>query len=1131
MLTLHFSHRYETLSALLLERLAARDRAQPFVADTVIVPSAALRRDLTLAIARAHGVCANVEFPYLARWLWEAIARVVPGVAAESPFDPALLVWRIHGAFTDDAWAAAHPRLQRYLAQADPAMRYELAGRVAGLFDQYVTFRPDWLAAWTQGGLAGVGTPRSTAAQDEAWQAELWRRIAPRSDVPVAPAADFVAALRERGADLVARGVLPAELHVFALPTMAPLHLHLLQALGGCCEVHVYALNPCREYWFEIVEPRRLAYLAARGEAGYHEAGNRLLGAWGRQAQASLALLVDACGDAGVDDARFDDPDDGAEVGHSATLLARLQRAILEMRDLAPASVAIAADDRSIEVHVCHSLARELDVLQDRLLGLFAGADPPAPHEILVVTPDLEAAAPLIDALFGTAPPGRRIPYQISGRKPTGLHGPARAFVDLLALAGSRCTASAVFGLLQQPVVAARFGLDADALEGVRGWLLEAGVHWALDDAHCASLGLPADGGHSFDAGLGRLFLGYALPSGAAEPFAGTLARGAAEGASDTAALGALSRYLDALATLRRDIAQAPLAPAAWTARLARALTDFIAPAEDEIEALQDMRAALQALADAWRRSGCSAALPLDIVRGAVAAALDDPARGGVPTGGVTFTSMASLRGLPYRVVCAIGLNDGAFPTAARPAEFDLMAAPGQARLGDRQRRADERNLFLDLLLAARQTLHLSHVGRSVRDNAPLPPSVLVSELLEAVIPAVAGATRARFVVEHPLQAFAVEAFRSDADARLRSFDAEIAQALRQRSAGPSGRAVEARTAAPLAVDIGVEIDIDIEAADLADDIDAPIDMLALPFFAAPIAAPEDAWLDVSIEQLTEFFGHPARYLLRRRLDLHLARADVELADDEPFIADRRASGALAARLLPSLLGGADVAQARCLALAGTELPAGAFGAQALEAELGALARFAETLRPLLAEPLLPPSAVALDIDAAGRRWHLHGTFANLRASGLLGYRFDELRASDALGIWLPHLLLCASAPDGAALRSTWLGRGEAFALRRCDDARAQLAQLLALYAQGLVEPLAFHPRAAWAYASGHWKVSAAKGAWNGSPFTKGGERHDPFTRLALRGRPDPFADPVSPAFECCARSVFEPLLQCMEDA
>ncbi|MFG5408180.1 hypothetical protein ABXN37_08730 [Piscinibacter sakaiensis] len=57
-------------------------------------------------------------------------------------------------------------------------------------------------------------------------------------------------------------------------------------------------------------------------------------------------------------------------------------------------------------------------------------------------------------------------------------------------------------------------------------------------------------------------------------------------------------------------------------------------------------------------------------------------------------------------------------------------------RRGDRQRRQDERNTFLDLLLAARERLILSHSGRSARDNAPRPPSVLVGELFDVLLPA-----------------------------------------------------------------------------------------------------------------------------------------------------------------------------------------------------------------------------------------------------------------------------------------------------------------------------------------------------------------------------------------------------------
>ena len=87
------------------------------------MPSAALRRHLSLALADAQGVCANLHFDFLAQWLWQQIARVVPGIADASPFAADRLTWRVHGAFGDAAFVAAHPRLAAYLRDADELMR------------------------------------------------------------------------------------------------------------------------------------------------------------------------------------------------------------------------------------------------------------------------------------------------------------------------------------------------------------------------------------------------------------------------------------------------------------------------------------------------------------------------------------------------------------------------------------------------------------------------------------------------------------------------------------------------------------------------------------------------------------------------------------------------------------------------------------------------------------------------------------------------------------------------------------------------------------------------------------------------------------------------------------------------
>ena len=1122
MLHLHFSNRFDTLTHALLGQLALA-RADVFAADQLIVPSAAVRRALTLAIADDGGICANVRFDFLARWLWQQVGRVVPDVAAESPFVPTVLAWRIYSALGDAALVHAHPRLAGYLSSADDVMRFELAQRVAGLIDQYITYRPGWLDAWLQGRSALPASTAASALADEAWQAALWRRISTELGVSAQhPARRFIDTLQRLGPSGAMQAGLPACAHVFALSTMPPQHIELLKAIASVSEVHVYVLNPCEAYWFEVIDRRRLSYLAARGLADGHEEGNRLLAAWGRKTQSHIDGLVDAMGSGTTDDGDF--------VPHGGdTLLAHLQNTLLALEPLEPGSVAIADDDRSLEVHVCHSLTRELEVLQDHLLGLFAQAaargEVLKPSSILVVTPDLEAAAPLIDAVFGTAPKDRYLPHTITGRARSSVNAPARALLALLSLAGSRFAASAVFGVLQQAIVARRFGLDDAALQQVHDWMLASGMRWAIDAEHRAKFDVPANARHTLADGMDRLFLGYALPSDVAEPFDGALPCGDAEGSS-AVALGAFWRYTDALQHLHRSVGVAHT-HAAWSVLLLGAIDTFMQAKDTELDDQRELQDAVRELADSMRRGGIEQAVPLAVVRAALEQLLDDPARGGVPSGGITFSSMSSLHTVPFDVVCAIGLNDGAFPSTSRPSEFDLMAIAPQR--GDRQRREDERNLFLDLLLSARHSLYLSHTGRSVRDNSPLPPSVLVSELLEVAVPAIAddpgspdslAEARRRLVVEHPLQPFSLEAFTAGGDERLRSFNRELAEALRL--------AAQAPLELPQSVELTAEED---RSGGDADDSDGEIDgdgddddaspEPQRPFFDAPLGAPGPEWREVSIAQLVEFFRNPCRYLLKHRLGIALQRDEDELQDDEPFVAEWSASTALAQRLLPRVLQGTGAAELRKLAAAGTELPGGAMGAQLQSRTLESMTSFASRVIEATAEPCLPAHHALIDIDLEGEAWRLSAGFADLRPSGLVRWRCDERRATDVLEAWLHHLALCADPPAGVEPRTRWLAKFDELRFAAPADPRGLLRSLIGIYRDGLIAPVHFFPKAAWALKEPGGSPAKARSKWTASHHGGHGEETDAAYRLALRGLGDPLDEP----FKTLADAVFGPLV------
>jgi exodeoxyribonuclease V gamma subunit len=1020
----------------------------------------------------------------------------------------------------------ASPRLRTYLDAADASMRYELARRVATVLDHYLTYRPEWLLQWQKGGsifasgAADDSGPRLTGAseaarEDERWQAALWRAVlaevaelAGNAQTPAAalpPAYRFLEEIDRLDLEAISQAGWPEAVSVFALPTMPPLHVALLRALSRWVDVRLYVMNPCREFWFDVVSEGRVQALDAAGQLDYQEVGHPLLAEWGRQTQAQLHMLHEL-----TESAASSETGDFTE-NPEPSWLAAVQNGMLDLRVETDAHEL--PIERGIEVHVCHSLSRQLEVLHDRLLGWFDEFDDLQPSDVLVAVSDLAAAGPLIDAVFGTTPLGdtRRIPYRITGLPPSQANPVARLLLDWLALPERSVGAPDLIEWLRVDAVAVRYGIDANSLEAAQEWLAAAGARRGLAPLEPTGEHVPI-ARHTFADALTRLYLGYAMPDGG-EPVDAWLPVEGADG-SGAELLGRLSRFVDDIDSFAAHCA-IERTPSEWSQLLLDTLAQCFDGGVEFADALAAVRDALDRMSDAMQAGAEHVTLPAAVVRGALTEALDDPARGGVPWGSVTFSSLTSLRGLPFRVVCLLGMDDGVLPSLARADEFDLMAAFGKA--GDRQRRDDERNLFLDLLLAARERLFIAYTGRSIRDNAPLPPAALVDELLDYLAQTSAGedaspadVERARhaFIVDHPLQAFASDYFAAQPE--LFTYNAD--------------------------------------RAELATLLAAPQHPAAAPFFDRPLP-PEDA-APVAFDEFVRFWRHPARALLRDRLGIVLSDAQGELLDTEPFDLDYAGRDALADRLLPVLLD-ADTEddavmfeRVRRVAAASPELPGGATGAVWRARELGALHQLAASVRRELAEgverlpfvldvaPRWPDSAELAGAlfgphdaalrEAAKAPLQLHGTLNLLTGTGQVIFRYAKATARDYLSAWLAHLVYCAARPDGPR-RTVWHGSGESFELTPVAAPLDQLAPLAALFRAGRMLPLRFFPKSAWTRVSE--SESAAQGVWINDRVR--GESDDPALRIALRGTPLTLDEP----FGSLASIVFKPLIQHLRSA
>jgi len=1055
---LHRSNRTEQLLEALVEVVREPASDDPLAPECIAVQGRGMERWLSMSLSRHLGVWARPEFPVVRELLESCADRIIGEEAERGRFDPGPLTFAFADALTGLVETAPFRTVASYLEGDDGGRRLMgLAERLALIFDAYATQRPDWLAAWSSGRRVPELIPDAEVA---GWQAILWKTVLERSgdrshDARMRETIDAI------DAGAVGRDGLPARISVFGLSSISPLHTHVLAALARVVPVHLFVLAPTDAWWGDLRSLREQWRAARRGgepvaaSADERAAieGHPLLAAFGRLGrdfQQSLESSVDYL-EPGPE--RFIDPlVESLTEAERPSLLRRLQSRMMRLDAGGDSGIEAAAeDDPSLRIHVCHSPQREVEVLHDRLLDLFERDPTLEPDDVVVMSPDIERHAPLIGAVFArrSAESGRpHIPYRIADRSIVITREGVAAFLQLLDTISGRFAAAPVLDLLAMPSVARRHGLDADDVARLDRWVERAGIRWGLDGAQRVEEGLPDDDVHTWRYGLDRLLLGVAMDPGDAAPWEGRLAVDGVEG-EDARLVGVLASFIESLAWARSR-ARRNAGPSEWAGFFRELCDRFVSETEDNAHHLQNLRDAFDSLARCAELSGSTFELGLPAVRGLLLRSLraSTPSYGFL-SGGVTFCEMVPMRSIPFRVVCMLGLDDDAFPRIRRAPGFDLMGR--HARLGDRSTRDDDRSLFLEALLSARDHLVLSYVGRDVRDGEPRPPSVVVSELVDAVreeIGAPAADALPGWIVQHPLKAFSPryfgghdEGLEGDAEpVHLTSYDSAALRGARALSAPRE----------------------DSEPFASAGDAFVPHD-----------EAPDR----LELKDLVDFLRHASRRFLRETLELRVDSPEAPERDREPAGLDPLARWRVGDAVLQGIIEGVpDDATAARLRAAG-DLPPGALGDQWLEDVTLEAHRLAQ--KQVEVAGFAPLDHLDVDLEVGGVR--LVGRVQGMTGPTRVRCSFAKLGGTSELDAWIEHLAVCATRGGDDAFETILIGRQhESSTLVRflpVSDASERLEELVAIWRAGRERPVPFFPKSARVYAEKLDGVSDAAAA------------------------------------------------------
>ncbi|MDK2776383.1 MAG: exodeoxyribonuclease V subunit gamma [Pseudomonadota bacterium] len=1085
MFRLYHSNDLEVLKGILLS-LMQTSPAGPFEQEAILVQSQGMSHWLKLQLADGLGIAAQVDFPLPSSFVWQVFNRLKPELPERSHFDKQIMAWKLVRLLPALAANPDCAAIRHYLDDDDSGLKcYQLAQTIADVFDQYLVYRPDWLLNWE----LGVDQADGTDVSAHPWQPVVWRALVADS-AELGHSLDHRARLLEELQTLVQQYPqrlhdLPKRLFVFGIAALPGSYWQVLQAVSGVIDVHFFLLNPCRNFWGDIVSDRqRLRVLQQQPEAAHlFDRGNPLLASWGRLGRDFLTLVHETASDS---EDLMEDVEAWVE-REPATLLQQLQDDILNLADRQQGAFTAAAlqhsqfkqpvadDDGSIRIVSAHSPLREVQRLYDQILYWLDHDPQLKPRDIVVMVPDIDQYAPYIDAVFAssyarTASQSEyRIPWAIADQSMAQEDPLIDSFLSLLGLADSRLLITEVQDWLDVPAIRQCFGIAEDELQTLRDWLARAQIRWGLDSEQRRSLGLPPFDQNSWRRGLRQLLLGYMLPD-SEQDFMGDFPLPAVEG-NDGELLGRLMHFIDVLERWQKMFAGGEKSAQDWSRLLLQMLQDVYLPAEQEQTSLQRIRDVIQGWQEELQTAGFNAGLSPVVVRSWFSEQLGQ--QGGWQrflAGPVNFCTLMPMRSIPFKAVCLLGMNDEDYPRRVTPVGFDLMVS-GRARRGDRSRREDDRYLFLEAVTSAQDYLYISYRGRDVRENAPLQPSVLVAELQDYLCDGYclqqdqekphalsAAAMRQWLIEELPLQPYNLRSFINPDGAR----------------AVPGYQPVWAQVARA--------------AATAADEHRRPA------FFSSPLALPAE--LDtqqVNWEDVVQALTDPLKFFVTRRLktsfDIYWQQHETE----EPFAPDSLDLFRLKQDWLQLALADAqqlsepgsrsDMQQFSGRQQALGQLPVNTLGqvwSENLTQDCLPLAQ--EIIH--LSEYRLPGRALQMRSGGVTVNGELQQAFTLTDNNGpgyLLYYRVSDLRGRDLLQAWL-NLLLVSVAQPGLIAQATLLCLSKDKSERRlrrivlrapqADTAVQQIQQALQWYWRCWCEPVPHLPDTLWQLLQGRQRAA-----------------------------------------------------------
>jgi len=668
--------------------------------NVIVCESKGLQEYLQKKCVDRHGIWTALPFKPLAGLLMQCAYNLSPKEHKkdenENIFNAKNLVWAI------------------YKLLKDEKKTFFFASEIASLFSAYQIYRPELIKKWNKGETYENPKADENFKNNEKWQRELWTELKAeyKNELDISQLYEFMESeLKNEKKNL------PKQIFVFAPLSMAPIHLKTLNFLTQAgCKVNLY---------LHLISGK---YIGDR-------LGNSLIANLGRSAR----ILCEQIGWENLEP--IDEP------LSENSLLEKIQANIINDNNSPNnnnSQLSTLNSQLSITLNNCFSPLREIEVLCDYILDLFANKNL-LPTDIAVVSPNIETYASTIEMVFGRY----EIPYKIADRDLKKYDKTTQLLNLLLSQIGGRYEAADIVALFEYSKFVRSEELDSNDRERLEKWVRENAIRHGLE-----SSAEPPN--YSFESGLDQLAAGFFMISETGFSEAQEYCYPDIEGNS-ARILGDFVHFVRALEKIEEESKKEKLVED-WDTFFKENLQTFFGA--DETDFNEDRDNPYQKVIGAWDSlkkemligfGGANMPVNFSVLKNALLKKMEAGTKNSYSLSGkVSFSNFESIRAVPHKVICCIGMNDKDFPRQTVSKEISIIAA--EYRQGDKDTANEDRLMFLEIICSAKEALYISWIGQSEKTAEELEPSSVVVMFLKNLEEQY-GVDK-NIVVKHPLQPF-----------------------------------------------------------------------------------------------------------------------------------------------------------------------------------------------------------------------------------------------------------------------------------------------------------------------------------------------------------------------------------------